>query len=129
VAIDGPRAHVTDYASGLIVLPAQCAGQPWGAPPADLALLGQNYPNPFTLAAGATVIRFVTWVEGPATLRLLDAAGRNVRVLLDGFLDRGEQVVRWDGRNERGEVAGSGVYFYRLDVPGYTTARRLVRIK
>jgi hypothetical protein len=59
-------------------------------------------------------IRFTLESEAAARIEILDATGRRVRVLRDGRLDRGSHAVRWDGRDDRGATAPSGVYFVKL---------------
>jgi hypothetical protein len=68
--------------------------------------LYQNYPNPFN---PVTNIRFSLPRESRVTLRIYDAAGREVMTVLDGDMAEGlhEIPVRADGM-------ASGVYFYRL---------------
>jgi hypothetical protein len=48
--------------------------------------------------------------------------GRLVRTLLDREQPVGEYAVRWDGRNEFGNPAPAGIYFYRLMAGGKTVA-------
>lgn len=94
------------------------------APPAPARLL-QNAPNPFQ---PRTSIRFdVAQAERPVAARLtiFDLNGRAVRRLLDAPLTGGDHEVQWDGRNDSGEIVGSGVYFYRLEVDGYAITRKM----
>jgi hypothetical protein len=37
--------------------------------------------------------------------------------------------VVWDGTNDVGEKCASGVYFYRLNAPGYTETQKTVMLK
>jgi len=69
-------------------------------------------PNPI---AGAGTIRFALGASGPARLALYDAAGRRVRTLVEGPLAAGQHTIGWDGRDDRGAQAASGVYFARLN--------------
>ena len=39
------------------------------------------------------------------------------------------KAAYWDGRNELGEPAASGVYFYHLSAGDYTVTRRMVIVK
>ena len=101
------------------------------APPvAPLVALMQNRPNPvraltqidFTLTGQPGVV--------PIKLRIFDAAGRLVRTLLEEH----ESVpatcsVRWDGLDNQGRRASSGIYYYRLEVAGAHHSRRLVLLR
>lgn len=45
---------------------------------------------------------------------IYDLLGRTVRVLAEGRQNAGRYEMRWDGRDESGAAAASGIYFYRL---------------
>jgi hypothetical protein len=70
-------------------------------------------PNPFNPAV-EFVLQADTDLQG-VRLEILDAQGRHVRSLLDGPLGRGQYHAIWDGRNTRGLVSASGVYYYLLE--------------
>jgi hypothetical protein len=72
-----------------------------------------NHPNPFVRS---TAISFVLPERGAVELSIYDVRGRLVRSVTRGTSDAGLHAVVWDGRDERGGLAGSGVYFYRLRV-------------
>jgi len=83
-----------------------------GAPP--VSYLRQNFPNPFN---PETVIEFGLRAEGLVSVRIYDATGRLVRVLVAENRPAGAQSVRWDGRDSRGRALSSGVYVARLTAP------------
>ncbi len=83
-------------------------------------------PNPF---ASSVRISFVLPSRSPVELTIYDIRGRMVQKLIDGVLPAGEQIIKWDGRNSKGEQLPSGVYFYRLRAGGYETTRKLVLVK
>ena len=67
-------------------------------------------------------------------IHIYAANGRLVRRLELGFQSAGYYVDKsraayWDGRNELGEPMASGVYFYQLITPDFTTTRNLVIVK
>ena len=87
-------------------------------PAPDRARLAQNFPNPFVAGAGAvTTLQFdLPAGTGRASLKVFDVAGRLVRVLAEGDeLDESAGEFRWDGRDEAGEKAASGIYFAQLE--------------
>ena len=88
--------------------------------------LSQNVPNPFN---PQTEIRFV--LPGPTTVSLsvYDVRGVLVRNLVTGLASAGENLVRWDGRDDRGNPVASGVYVCRLRVGKETLTRRMVLIR
>jgi hypothetical protein len=94
--------------------------------PTTIARLEQNAPNPFN---PTTTIRFVLATRAHATLAIYDAAGRLVRVLIDGVVPAGAGVAAWDGRAHDGSHVVSGVYFCRLETDGFTDTRKMVLLK
>ncbi len=89
--------------------------------------LHQNVPNPFN---PATRITFDLAQAGPVKLQVFDVAGHLVRTLVDGTLaaGRGHQAA-WNGLDESGHRASSGVYFYRLTAGEFTATRKLALLK
>ena len=73
--------------------------------------LAQNFPNPFN---PTTTIRFSLPDAGHVRLVVYALTGQGVRRLIDGTMDAGAHAVLWDGRDESGRPAASGVYLYRL---------------
>jgi M6 family metalloprotease-like protein len=83
--------------------------------PAGGPRLLRNLPNPF---AGATAIAFMLPADGQVRIAVYSADGRLVRRLLDGHRPAGAHRVTWDGRDERGYAAPTGVYLCRLTYGG-----------
>jgi subtilisin family serine protease len=117
-------ALVADAADGGPVAVGESAVAGAGA----RSLLAQNAPNPFN---PVTAIRFTVPGSGstPVTLAIFDLHGRRVRTLVDAPCAAGTHTAIWDGRNEQGRPAASGVYAYELIVAGRREARRMVLVK
>jgi hypothetical protein len=88
--------------------------------------LHQNYPNPFN---PSTIIRYDLAQHGQVTMRVYDVSGALVTVLEDRVRAPGRYEVGWQGENAQGERLASGVYFYRLEAPGFTQTRKMVLLK
>lgn len=89
--------------------------------------LVQNYPNPFN---PSTRIRFELPKESKITLRIYNTLGQVVRTLAENVLYLpGYWHVMWDGKDERGAIAASGVYFYRLEADGFIATKKMMMIK
>lgn len=73
--------------------------------------LKQNYPNPFN---PTTTIKFALPVASKIEITIYNALGQVVRKLADREYATGYQFVQWDGKDNRGSMAASGVYIYRL---------------
>jgi hypothetical protein len=73
--------------------------------------LQQNFPNPFN---PETTIRFDLPEAGTVALNVFDVTGRRVRRLLSGQMPAGAHRLIWNGQNDDGRSAESGVYFIVL---------------
>ena len=88
--------------------------------------LAQNYPNPFN---NSTTIR-VTLPQGfYAELDIFDVSGQRVKTLFRGEAVSGVRRFAWDGRTERGVIAASGLYFYRLKTKRGSVVKKLILMK
>jgi len=93
--------------------------------------VGQNYPNTFN---PETWIPYALPEDAEVALRIYDAAGKLVRYLDLGYREAGYYDTRttaayWDGSNDAGEEASSGVYFYVLEAGTFTGTRKMVMRK
>jgi len=73
--------------------------------------LGQNHPNPFN---PSTDLSFTVRQADQLTIEIFDVKGRQVKTMPLGTVDAGQHLVRWNGRDEQGNAAASGVYFMRI---------------
>ena len=86
----------------------------------DEVVLGHWFPNPFLPGRmhSQSRIRYALDSAGSGELSIFSADGRLVRRLdMERRLAREYEVV-WDGRNEAGNLVGSGLYYYVLDADG-----------
>ncbi len=90
------------------------------AAPAQFALL-QNHPNPFN---PSTTIRFDLAADRDVALRVYNALGQVVAVLVAGRRAAGSYSVSWDASGY-----ASGVYFYRLEAGNFVATKKLVVLK
>lgn len=108
------------------VLDTSTRTPPISSQPQDFQLSLRNYPNPFNTG---TRIAFHLPKAGHAVLRIFNINGQLVKTLGDEDLEAGEHVFRWDGSNDRGVVAASGVYFCRLEYGGRMKATKMLLVK
>jgi len=93
----------------------------------DHTVLARSVPNPF---AGETLIRFMIPAPGcEVRLEIFDVRGRKVTTLFEGRRLVGKHTARWDGKNDCGERAAGGVYFYQLSAEDFTAACKLTIVK
>jgi len=88
--------------------------------------LGQNVPNPFN---PRTAIAFDVPERCSVALRVYGVDGREVATLVDEPRDAGAYQVLWDGTDDRGADAASGVYFYVLDAGGLRLTQKMVLMR
>ena len=94
--------------------------------PAGMRLL-PNAPNPFN---PSTTIRFVVDTPDPVDLSIYSARGERVRRLFAGAAPAGRmQAVDWNGRDDAGRVAASGVYYCRLQAGDRTLMRKIALLR
>ncbi|MFH1279567.1 MAG: FlgD immunoglobulin-like domain containing protein [Candidatus Eisenbacteria bacterium] len=96
-----------------------------GPPPARVAIEG-IVPNPFN---PRTTVRFALPAKGRATVRVHDVRGARVRTLTDEVMKAGRHEVVWEGRNDGGREAASGVYFVRVETAEGAATARMVLIR
>jgi hypothetical protein len=88
--------------------------------------LEQNYPNPFN---PQTTIRYTLARKGEVKLAIYDLLGKRVRTLVDDERPAGEQVVVWDGSDDKHQPVGSGVYFCRMKSGDFAATRKLLLVR
>jgi hypothetical protein len=88
--------------------------------------LHAGFPNPFNPQA---TIPYSVAITGRVTLCVYDVRGALVRTLVDEIVVAGHHRTTWDGRDQRGARAASGVYFLRLTVGNEVRAGKIVLIK
>ena len=88
--------------------------------------LHQNYPNPFN---PVTEIQFDVPVESQVTLIIYNIMGQEVTTLTNSTLQAGFHSVRWNGTNGQGEQISTGLYFYRLTSPAFTSTKKMIMVK
>lgn len=77
----------------------------------SLVLSLRVHPNPFN---PATQLRFALPSAGLVLLRIFDVNGRLVREWREEQRYAGEHVVLWDGKDEAGKDAASGIYISQI---------------
>jgi len=116
-----------DLAEGLQVTSVE--GSPLSDIPKDFSL-EQNYPNPFN---PSTTIQYSIPRTETASVRvvidLYNTSGQKIRSLVDVEQQPGRYSVVWDGRDDWGQVVGSGVYFYRIRAGEFMRTRKLTFLK
>lgn len=82
--------------------------------------LGQPWPNPCNPRVN---VELAVARPGHHLVRVIDAAGRAVATVFDDVAPSGSLVLQWDGRDNTGRAAPSGVYFLELTGASVDTRR------
>ncbi len=88
-------------------------------------VLHANFPNPFN---PTTTISYDLSRAGQVALDVYDMLGQKVTSLFDGGQAVGSYSYAWDGKDARGNVVSSGVYFYRLTLDGQLSQSRVMTL-
>jgi hypothetical protein len=122
---------LNDSASGKVAADAfriiyrgQVTGTEEEIQPTDFVLY-QNYPNPFN---PATTIRFSLASPSDVQLRVFNALGELVKVLIDNRLAAGQHEVVFDV-SSTGKSISSGVYYYQLISGEFSLSKGMVLLK
>ena len=88
--------------------------------------LSQNFPNP---VHASTRIQYQLPANGNVSIKVYDTTGRLVRTLKDGLEISGFHSVTWDRLGETGNPLASGIYYYRLVTPDFSSTKKLILLR
>jgi hypothetical protein len=92
----------------------------------DVFQLFNNYPNPFN---AGTTITYTLPTADRVTLTLYNSLGQQVVTIVDRKEQSGKHRAFWDGRDQSGLPAASGVYVYSLKAGELVQQKKLVVLK
>jgi len=125
---DCPAAYGTDFGMFLLINPitgnngSNYAGvqyyelaplhnsDPHASP--GLISISQNFPNPFM---SNTAISVKIPQETRLKLRVFNIRGQFVKTIYNGSLAKGDNILEWDGKDDKGRACASGVYIFRAE--------------
>ena len=73
--------------------------------------LSQNYPNPFN---PTTSIEFEIPLEIDVMINFYNILGQKIASLDQGFIKPGNYKTIWNGKDSKGRIVPSGIYFYEI---------------
>jgi len=102
-----------------------------GAPDAEptqarVTELSSIHPNPFN---PQTTVEFSLSSAQRVRIAVYDVRGSLVRRLVDQTMPAGEHRAEWNGVDDAGRPATSGVYFVRMIAGSYEQTRKIVMLK
>ena len=84
--------------------------------------LKQNYPNPFNQS---TIIKFYIPLKEFVELKIFDVTGKLIETVISAKMNSGIHEYKWI----TSEIIASGVYFYSINVGGYTSIKKMLYLK
>jgi len=99
--------HITSVDQSKAEMPTECQ-------------LEQNYPNPFN---PSTTIRYGLPKSANVSLKIFNALGQEVVVLVNERKDAGSYSVHWNAN------VPSGIYFYRLQAGDFMETKKMILIR
>jgi len=95
------------------------------APPASWALR-PVLPNP---VRGRVAVRYDVPRNAAVRIEVFDVTGRVVRRLVDSPMPPGRHAINWRTEGDDGQAVSSGVYFVRMQAPGFSEKRKLIVLR
>ena len=92
----------------------------------DEFMLVQNFPNPFN---SSTVISYRLDEDTEVQVSIYNLLAQRIKLLYEGFQQKGFYQYRWDARDENGNEIGTGIYLIRLETPKYKATRKMVYMR
>ncbi|MBP7563447.1 MAG: T9SS type A sorting domain-containing protein [Candidatus Cloacimonetes bacterium] len=89
-------------------------------------ILNQNRPNPFN---PETTISYELNIESKIELKIYNVKGQKIKTLLSEIQTTGTHSVIWDGRDNKGEMVSSGIYFYLIESEHEQHIRKMLLLK
>ena len=62
-------------------------------------------------------------------IKIFNMIGQEVRTLIDEDKAPGTYQIKWDGKDDWGNIAPSGNYVYRMQTKRFNDSRRMVFLK
>jgi hypothetical protein len=89
-------------------------------------VIGKPYPEPFKTSTCLTLM-----LPHPerVTVQVFDVTGRKVRDVYQGILTEGTHTFNWRGRDNRGRLMASAIYFIRIETESTVAARKVVFLR
>lgn len=92
----------------------------------ELISLSQNYPNPFR---ENTSFSLKIPQETQLKLRVFNIRGQCVKTIHNSKLTKGDYLLEWDGKDERGKSCASGVYIFKAEANDASRTIKALKLK
>ena len=89
-------------------------------------MLYPNYPNPFN---SKTQFKFSLLKPSNIYVEIINIKGSKVKTIFQGPKTEGTHFIYWDGKDRRGLILGSGVYFVLFKGENFSKKQKVLLIK
>ena len=96
--------------------------------PSDYSIM-QNYPNPFNPTTVITTIPFHTPTPVSTEIAIYNILGQKIKTIFSGLSYVTGNSVTWDGKNEDGLPAPSGLYLCRMTTPFHVSSSKIMLLR
>lgn len=86
----------------------------------------QNFPNPFN---PVTNIQIDVPEQGSMQVYVYDISGKLISTLMDSEIKPGFHTIKWNGKNDLGAQAASGVYILNVHLNGQYSSQKMLLVK
>ncbi len=86
----------------------------------------QSTSNP---TRNRTVIEYTIPTSQKVSLNVYDVTGQLVKSLINAKVDAGTHQITWNGRDDRGNLVASGVYFMKFVADDYTATKKSLIVR
>ena len=90
------------------------------------AILKNAYPNPFN---PSTTLSFELSFPELVSIDIYNVKGQLVKTLVKGSYNTGKHSIVWDGKDNKGKSACSGVYFYKMQAGKDSQTKKMMLMK
>ena len=119
---DDPESGVSVLNVSSVVLPTASDDNHAGY----VTALRGNFPNPFN---PETTVSFSLKQAQRVTVEIYNLLGQRVKTLVNEELAAGNHTYQWNGKDDAGHSAGSGIYFLKMRTGAYSATTKMVMMK
>ena len=92
----------------------------------DSFLIFSNYPNPFN---PVTTLSYELYASGLVEVTIYDMLGNTIKNLVNEVQNYGYKKVKWNSKDNRGQLVSAGVYIYSIKLGNFNQTRKMVLLK
>lgn len=121
----------SDTAEGIAPAPFEIMGSAFISDNSQTEIISYSNLNifPSLVTNGEVQIHYSLKKSGRVKLTIYDTSGRIVKTLVNEFRSSGVYRIKWNGKDEKGEIVPTGIYFVRGKIGGVNANKKVVCIR